>query len=61
MTVWNRCGALDGSVCDCGDCCNGSLGYRNDEDPGDRGDCPGGKFLPKMTFWEGCGVFGSSD
>ena len=29
MTFPDGCGALDGSVCDCGDCCDGSPGYWN--------------------------------
>ena len=37
ITVQNKHGALDGSVCDCGDCCDGKLDYRNGEDPGDWG------------------------
>ena len=68
MTVWNRRGVLDGSVCDCSDCCDGSLDYRNDEDPGDWGGFPGGTLLAdlvgvitdEMTFRETCGVLGSS-
>ena len=38
LAVRDRRGALDGSVC--GDCYDGSLGYRNDEDPGDWGWLP---------------------
>ena len=34
MTVRDGRGALDGSVCDCGDCCDGSMDYGNGEDPG---------------------------
>ena len=45
ITIQERRGALDGSVFNCGDCCNGSLGYRNDEHPGDWGGCPGGTLL----------------
>ena len=68
MTVRDRRGALNGSVCDCGDFCDGSLGYRNDEDLGDWGGCPGGSFLVdpvgvitgEMTFREGYGVLGGS-
>ena len=29
MTVRDGLGALDGSICDCGDCCDASLVYRN--------------------------------
>ena len=42
MTVCDGRGALDGSVCCCGDCCDGCLDYRNDDDTGDLGGCPGG-------------------
>ena len=68
MTVRDGFGALDGSVCDCGHCYDGILDYRNGEDPGDLGGCPGGTFLVdqvsvitgEMTFRERCGVLGGS-
>ena len=66
MTVWDGRGALDGS--DCGDCCDGNRGYRNDEDPGDWGGCPDGMLLAdpvgvitgEMTFQEEYDVIGGS-
>ena len=68
MTLQDTCGAPDGSVCDCGDCCEGSLGYWNDDDPVGLGGCPGGTLLTdpvcvitnEMTFQERCGVLGGS-
>ena len=35
MTFQDGCGDLDGSVCDCGDCCDESPGYWNDDNQGD--------------------------
>ena len=44
MTFRDRCGAMDGSVCNCVGRCDGNLGSRIDEV---QDDCPGGTFLAK--------------
>ena len=49
MTVRDGRGTLDGSVCDCGDCCNGSLDYRNGEDPGGWVVAAVGRFWPTRS------------
>ena len=48
MTVCDRRGALNGSVCNCGDCCDGRLDYRNYEDPGEWRGFPGGTLLADL-------------
>ena len=49
MTFRDRCGALDGSVCDCGDWCDGSPGYWNDDDPDGWVVDPVGCFWPTLS------------
>ena len=68
MTVRDKRGTMDGSVYDCGDCRDGSLGYRHDEDPCYWGGFPCGTLLAdpvgvitgEMTFRERCGVLDGS-
>ena len=60
MTFRDKCGALDGSVCDCDDHCDGSPDYWIYGEPDDCGGCPDVTLLAdpvsvvtkEMTFQE---------
>ena len=68
VTFREKCGVLDGSVCDSDDYCDDTPGYWDDDEPGDFGGCPDVMLLADpvsvltdgMTFQERCDVLNGS-